>query len=197
MEIKEISINGYDLSENDYQVDDESLTLTNLADEFTLEIVTKIYPHKNKSLEGLYQSSGNFCTQCEAQGFSKITYFLDRPDVMGKYTTTIRADKSKYPVLLSNGNLIDSGDLDELEQNRHFAVWEDPFKKPAYLFALVAGDLEHVTDVFITASGKHVKLEIYTEKHNMDKCEHAMQSLKHAMRWDEERLVRNTIWIYT
>ena len=188
LELKEISINDYDLSENDYQLDDESLTLTNLADEFTLEIVTKIYPHKNKSLEGLYQSSGNFCTQCEAQGFRKITYFLDRPDVMGKYTTTIRADKSKYPVLLSNGNLIDSGDLDDAtEQNRHFAVWEDPFKKPAYLFALVAGDLEHVTDVFITASGKHVKLEIYTEEHNIDKCDHAMQSLKRAMKWDEER----------
>ena len=113
LELKEISINDYDLSEKDYQLDDESLTLTNLADEFTLEIVTKIYPHKNKSLEGLYQSSGNFCTQCEAQGFRKITYFLDRPDVMGKYTTTIHADKSKYPVLLSNGNLIDSGELDD------------------------------------------------------------------------------------
>jgi aminopeptidase N len=184
LELKEITINDYELTEKDYLLEDESLILTNLADEFTLEIVTKIYPQKNKSLEGLYQSSGNFCTQCEAQGFRKITYFLDRPDVMGKFITTIRADKSKYPVMLSNGNLIDKGDL---EDGKHFAVWEDPFKKPAYLFALVAGDLEHITDVFITASGKHVKLEIYTEAHNIDKCDHAMQSLKRAMQWDEER----------
>ncbi len=184
LELKEINLNGYALSENDYEIKDESMILSNLANEFTLEIVTKIYPQDNKSLEGLYQSSGNFCTQCEAQGFRKITYFLDRPDVMGKYTTTIRADKSKYPVLLSNGNLIENGDLDD---GKHFAVWQDPFKKPAYLFALVAGNLEHITDVYITSSGKHVNLEIYTEAHNIDKCDHAMQSLKRAMKWDEDR----------
>ena len=190
LELQKICVNDYELSENDYSIDDESLTLTNLADEFILKIVTKIYPQENKSLEGLYQSSGNFCTQCEAQGFRKITYFLDRPDVMGKFVTTIRADKEKYPVMLSNGNLIDSGDLDG---GKHFAVWEDPFKKPAYLFALVAGDLEHVTDNYTTASGKDVTLEIYTEAHNIDKCDHAMQSLKRAMQWDEERLDWNTI----
>ena len=184
LELQKISVNDYELSENDYTVNDESLTLTNLADEFTLKIITKIYPQKNKSLEGLYQSSGNFCTQCEAQGFRKITYFLDRPDVMGKFVTTIRANKDKYPVMLSNGNLIDSG---ELEDGKHFAVWEDPFKKPAYLFALVAGDLEHVTDSYTTTSGRDVKLEIYTEAHNIDKCDHAMQSLKRAMKWDEDR----------
>jgi len=187
LELQRISLNGYVLSDLDYELDDSHLVLGDLADEFTLEIVTKIYPQKNTSLEGLYQSSGNFCTQCEAQGFRKITYFLDRPDVMGKFTTTIRADKIKYPVMLSNGNLIEQGDLVEDGKGRHFAKWQDPFKKPAYLFALVAGDLEHVTDVFITASGKHVTLEIYTEAHNIDKCDHAMQSLKRAMQWDEER----------
>jgi len=182
--LEKIAINGYELSDADYEITEEGLTLKELANEFTLEIVTRIYPHKNTSLEGLYQSSGNFCTQCEAQGFRKITYFLDRPDVMGKYTTTIRADKQKYPVLLSNGNRIDAG---ELADGRHFAKWEDPFKKPSYLFALVAGDLEHVTDSFTTRSGKQVKLEIYTEAHNIDKCDHAMQSLKRAMQWDEAR----------
>ncbi|MEE9444588.1 MAG: aminopeptidase N [Cocleimonas sp.] len=184
LELEAIAINGYALNEGDYQLTDAGMTLSNLGDEFTLVITTKIYPHLNTSLDGLYQSSGNFCTQCEAQGFRKITYFLDRPDVMGKFTTTIKADKKKYPVLLSNGNLIDSCDLDE---GKHFAKWQDPFKKPAYLFALVAGDLEHVKDSYITASGKNIKLEIYTEAHNIDKCDHAMQSLKRAMKWDEDR----------
>jgi aminopeptidase N len=184
LELERIAINGYELGEDDYKLTDSGMTLSNLADEFTLVITTKIYPQKNTSLEGLYQSSGNFCTQCEAQGFRKITYFLDRPDVMGKFTTTIRGDKKTNPVMLSNGNLIDSGDL---VNGRHFAKWQDPFKKPAYLFALVAGDLEHVSDSYTTASGKDVKLEIYTEAHNIDKCDHAMQSLKRAMAWDEQR----------
>ena len=184
LELQKIAINGYELSEGDYEVSESGLILRNLADAFTLVITTKIYPQKNTSLEGLYQSSGNFCTQCEAQGFRKITYFLDRPDVMGKYTTMIRADKEKYPVLLSNGNKIDSGDLDK---GKHFAKWQDPFKKPSYLFALVAGDLQHVKDTYTTVSGKEVRLEIYTEAHNIDKCDHAMQSLKRAMQWDEER----------
>ena len=184
LELEHIAINGYELSETDYKLTDSGMTLLNLADEFTLVITTKIYPHLNTSLDGLYQSSGNFCTQCEAQGFRKITYFLDRPDVMGKFTTTIRGDKQSNPVMLSNGNLIDSGDLDN---GRHFAKWQDPFKKPAYLFALVAGDLEQVSDSYTTTSGKDVKLEIYTEAHNIDKCDHAMQSLKCAMKWDEER----------
>ncbi len=184
LELERIAINGYELEENDYQLSDTGLSLSHLADEFTLVITTRIYPQKNTSLEGLYQSSGNFCTQCEAQGFRKITYFLDRPDVMGKFTTLIRADKQKYPILLSNGNRIDQGDLDN---GKHFAKWQDPFKKPAYLFALVAGNLEHVTDTYTTASGKDVTLEIYTEAHNIDKCDHAMQSLKRAMQWDEER----------
>ena len=184
LELERIAINGYELEEKDYQLTDTGLSLSHLADEFTLVITTRIYPQKNTSLEGLYQSSGNFCTQCEAQGFRKITYFLDRPDVMGKFTTLIRADKKRYPVLLSNGNRIEQGELDH---GKHFAKWQDPFKKPAYLFALVAGDLEHVTDSYTTTSGKNVKLEIYTEAHNIDKCDHAMQSLKRAMQWDEER----------
>ena len=184
LELERIAINGYELDKDDYQLTDTGMTLSNLADEFTLVITTKIYPQKNTSLEGLYQSSGNFCTQCEAQGFRKITYFLDRPDVMGKFTTTIRADKKSNPVMLSNGNLIDSGDLDGA---RHFAKWQDPFDKPAYLFALVAGDLEHVSGSYTTVSGREVTLEIYTEAHNIDKCDHAMQSLKRAMKWDEER----------
>ncbi|HIO97391.1 MAG TPA: aminopeptidase N, partial [Leucothrix sp.] len=188
LELEGIAINGYELGEGDYTFTDGGMILSNLADEFTLVITTKIYPHLNTSLDGLYQSSGNFCTQCEAQGFRKITYFLDRPDVMGKFTTTIRADKKTNPVMLSNGNLIDSGDISSEGQNgRHFAKWQDPFKKPAYLFALVAGDLEHVTDSYTTASGKDVTLEIYTEAHNIDKCDHAMQSLKRAMAWDEQR----------
>ncbi|HIP94303.1 MAG TPA: aminopeptidase N, partial [Leucothrix sp.] len=141
LELERIAINGYELEEKDYQLTDTGLSLSHLADEFTLVITTRIYPQKNTSLEGLYQSSGNFCTQCEAQGFRKITYFLDRPDVMGKFTTLIRADKKKYPVLLSNGNRIEQGELDH---GKHFAKWQDPFKKPAYLFALVAGDLEYV-----------------------------------------------------
>ncbi len=184
LELERIAINGFELEERDYQLTDTGMVLSHLADEFTLVITTRIYPQKNTSLEGLYQSSGNFCTQCEAQGFRKITYFLDRPDVMGKFTTLIRADKTKYPVLLSNGNKIDEG---ELENGKHYAKWQDPFKKPAYLFALVAGDLEHVTDHYTTQSGKEVTLEIYTEAHNIDKCDHAMQSLKRAMQWDEER----------
>ena len=184
LELEKIAINGYELSENDYELSETSLILRNLADEFTLVITTRIYPQKNTSLEGLYQSSGNLCTQCEAQGFRKITYFLDRPDVMGKFTTTIRADREKYPVLLSNGNKIDAGELDK---GRHFAKWQDPFKKPAYLFALVAGDLQYVSDTYTTVSGKQVRLEIYTEAHNIEKCDHAMQSLKRAMQWDEER----------
>ena len=184
LELEKIAINGYDLTEKDYQLTDSGLTIRHLADEFTLVITTRIYPQKNTSLDGLYQSSGNFCTQCEAQGFRKITYFLDRPDVMGKFTTLIRADKEKYPVLLSNGNKIDQGDLDN---GKHFAKWQDPFKKPAYLFALVAGNLEHISDNYTTLSGKNVKLEIYTEAHNIDKCDHAMQSLKRAMKWDEDR----------
>ncbi len=184
LELLEIRLNGLPLQAGDYQVTDTGMSIPNVSALCTLEIVTRIYPQKNTSLEGLYQSSGNFCTQCEAQGFRKITYYPDRPDVMTVFTTQILADKQKYPVLLSNGNLTGSG---ELADGRHWARWEDPFHKPAYLFALVAGDLQHVESHYTTASGRDVTLRIYTEAHNIDKCEHAMQSLKRAMQWDEQR----------
>jgi len=153
------------------------------ADAFTLRITTRVYPEKNTALEGLYKSSGNFCTQCEAEGYRRITYYYDRPDVLAKFTTKVIGDKSKYPVLLSNGNLVESGDLDS---GKHFAVWEDPFPKPCYLFALVAGNLAHIEDSFTTCSGKKVQLRIYVEEHNINKCDYAMESLKASMKWDED-----------
>jgi len=179
----EIKLDGLVLSEAQYQKDDKSLTITDVPAEFELSVETFTKPQLNTSLEGLYQSSGNFCTQCEAEGFRKITYFLDRPDVMATYSTTIVADKDLYPVMLSNGNPVESG---ELENNQHWITWQDPFKKPAYLFALVAGDLACIKDSFTTMSGREIALEIYVEDHNKDKCDHAMRSLQNAMRWDEE-----------
>ncbi|CAJ2676558.1 unnamed protein product [Trifolium pratense] len=150
---------------------------------YDLEIVTEILPQKNTSLEGLYKSSGNFCTQCEAEGFRKITYYQDRPDIMAKYTVRIEADKALYPVLLSNGNLAGQGDL---EGGKHYAVWEDPFKKPCYLFALVAGQLASRDDTFTTRSGRKVSLRIWTPADDVPKTAHAMYSLKAAMKWDED-----------
>lgn len=178
-----VSLDGEVLSDKDYLVDEETLTLKDLPDRFKLQIETEINPQDNLSLEGLYFASNIFCTQCEAEGFRKITYFPDRPDVMTKYTTKIIADKKKNPVLLSNGNLIDKG---ELPDGKHWASWHDPFKKPAYLFALVAGDLKMIQDTFTTCSGREIDLRIYVEAENIDKCDHAMQSLKHAMLWDEQ-----------
>ncbi len=177
-----ITIDGETLAPGSYEVLDESLTINDPPAEFTLTIRTRINPKENTTLDGLYLSSGNFCTQCEAEGFRRITYYQDRPDVMTLFTTTIEGDKGKYPVLLSNGNLIDSG---ESGNGRHWAKWEDPFKKPCYLFALVAGDLQYIEDRFITLSGRDVILRIYVEGHNIDKCEHAMASLQRAMKWDE------------
>ena len=170
-----------------YELDtaNEQLTVYQLPNEpFTLSIDTQLYPQDNKSLMGLYASGGNLYTQCEPEGFRKITYYPDRPDVMSEFYTTIIADKARYPVLLSNGNKIDAGDL---EEGKHFAVWHDPFAKPSYLFALVAGDLTCTRDVFTTQSGREVALEFYTRAEDADKVDFAMQSLKHAMRWDESR----------
>ena len=188
-ELKLISVamNGAALSTNQYTQDDDTLTVSDVSDTFTLEIVNEIEPEKNTALEGLYRSSGNYCTQCEPEGFRKITYYLDRPDVMTKFTTRIEADKKSCPVLLSNGNCIDKGELDG---GRHYAVWEDPHKKPCYLFALVAGDLAHLHDTYRTKSGRDVDLYIYANHGNEDKCGHAMQSLKHSMKWDEEKYGR-------
>ncbi len=178
-----LRLNGRELDASEYSVDSESLTLASLPAEFELEVVTRINPAANTALEGLYTSGGNFCTQCEAEGFRKITYYPDRPDVMTVFTTTLVADKAKYPVLLSNGNPIERGDLDH---GRHFVTWQDPFRKPCYLFALVAGDLACVEDRFTTMSGREVLLQIYVQHGNEDKTAHAMNSLKKAMAWDEQ-----------
>lgn len=182
LELLSIRLDGLAVPANQYQLDSEHLTLQQVPERFELEVVTQLRPQDNTTLEGLYKSSGNFCTQCEAEGFRKITYFLDRPDVMAVYTTTLVADKNRYPVLLSNGNLINCGDLDD---GRHWATWHDPFKKPCYLFALVAGHLKRVEDSYRTRSGRPVTLHIYVEPENVDQCAHAMTSLQHAMAWDE------------
>ncbi len=184
LELKNISIDGRPLAQRAYRVDATSLTLHAPPARFSLEIVTIIKPQENTSLEGLYKSSTMFCTQCEAEGFRKITYYLDRPDVMARFTTQIIADRDRYPVLLSNGDRIGAG---ELPGNRHWAQWEDPYPKPAYLFAMVAGDLERYDARHVTASGRRIDLRMYVESGNLDKCEHAMVSLKQAMTWDEER----------
>ncbi|ULT68097.1 aminopeptidase N [Pseudomonas sp. BC42] len=183
LELLSVSLSDQLLSASDYQLDDSHLTLHPTSASFTLDTSVKIHPESNTALEGLYKSSGMFCTQCEAEGFRKITYYLDRPDVMSKFTTTVVAEQHRYPVLLSNGNPIASGPG---EDGRHWATWEDPFMKPAYLFALVAGDLWCVEDSFRTQSGRDVALRIYVEPENIDKCQHAMNSLKKSMRWDEE-----------
>ncbi|QBQ55993.1 aminopeptidase N [Nitrosococcus wardiae] len=183
LELLSIQLDGQVLDKKDYQQNPESLTLFQVPERFTLEIETRIYPQDNTTLSGLYTSGGNFCTQCEAEGFRRITYFLDRPDVMARYTTTIVADKKKYPVLLSNGNLVAQGEEDN---GHHFAKWQDPFPKPSYLFALVAGDLARIEDEFVTRSGRKVALHMYVQSHNRDKREHAMASLKRAMAWDEQ-----------
>lgn len=183
LELISIKLDGAELAVDRYEIDVESLTIAELPDVFELQIQTVIKPQLNTSLEGLYKSSGNFCTQCEAEGFRKITYYYDRSDVMALFTTTIEAEKAKYPVLLSNGNPVASGELDN---GRHWLTWQDPFKKPCYLFALVAGQLECIADTFTTMSGREVKLEIYVESHNIDKCGHAMASLQRSMQWDEE-----------
>jgi aminopeptidase N len=184
MELVSLSLDGAVLTADAYVVDHAGLTVPDMPEAFELSVVTKIAPAANTKLEGLYQSSGIFCTQCEAQGFRRITYFPDRPDVMTTYRVTIRAEKAACPVLLSNGNLVEAGDLPD---GRHFAVWDDPFPKPSYLFALVAGDLRWLEDEFTTRSGRAVALRIYTDPGNEDRCGHAMASLRRAMRWDEEK----------
>ncbi|UMZ14740.1 aminopeptidase N [Pseudomonas sp. MPFS] len=183
LELLSVSLSDQLLEAGDYQLDDSYLTLHPASASFTVDTSVRIHPESNTALEGLYKSSGMFCTQCEAEGFRKITYYLDRPDVMSKFTTTVVAEQHRYPVLLSNGNPIASGPG---EDGRHWATWEDPFMKPAYLFALVAGDLWCVEDSFCTMSGRDVALRIYVEPENIDKCQHAMNSLKKSMRWDEQ-----------
>ena len=183
MELLGVKLDDTDLTADQYQLAADSLTLQPRSDAFTVDTSVRIHPETNTALEGLYKSTGMFCTQCEAEGFRKITYYLDRPDVMSRFTTTLIADQQQYPILLSNGNPVGNGPQ---EDGRHWATWEDPFKKPAYLFALVAGDLWCVEDSFTTMSGRDVALRIYVEPENIDKCAHAMTSLKKSMRWDEE-----------
>ena len=189
--LEELRLDERVLEASDFSAEEGSLRIPKLrsltsggADRFTLYCRTRIEPQNNTALEGLYKSRKMFCTQCEAEGFRRITYYLDRPDVMSKFTTTIRAERDRYPVLLSNGNCVAEGDCDD--PARHWRSWEDPFPKPSYLFALVAGDLVSLDDSFTTASGREVQFRIFVEPKDLDKCDHAMVSLKKAMRWDEE-----------
>ena len=183
-----LKIDGVEAARESYAASPERLTIAQPPNKpFTLEIETKVDPSANTQLSGLYRSSGTYCTQCEAEGFRRITYFPDRPDVMAVYTTRIEADKAEAPMLLANGNLTESG---ELPGGRHFAVWHDPHPKPSYLFALVGGDLAHIEDKFRTASGRDVTLRIYVEHGKEDRCGYAMDALKRSMRWDEEAFGR-------
>jgi aminopeptidase N len=183
MELLSIAVDGEALEPRDYQVGPESLVIHAVPEQCRVETRVLIRPQDNTSLEGLYKSRTMFCTQCEAEGFRKISYYLDRPDVMSVFTVTVEADGERYPVLLSNGNLVEAR---ELPGGRHRAMWHDPFPKPCYLFALVAGDLSFIEDTFRTCSGRDVTLRIYVEEKDLGKCDHAMTSLKHAMRWDED-----------
>ncbi|MFT4908747.1 MAG: aminopeptidase N [Oleispira sp.] len=187
LELLAITLDGVRLNADQYLLDDESLTINNVSDAFVLEISNRIEPQNNTALEGLYKSGGMFCTQCEAEGFRRITYYLDRPDVMSIFTTEVIADKAKYPTLLSNGNAVAQR---ELEAGRHSVSWHDPHRKPCYLFALVAGDLMVKEDSFTTMSGREVELKIFVEPQNIDKTDYAMDALKRSMAWDEEKYGR-------
>lgn len=183
--LQDVLVDGVSLTDEEYILADDLLTIKNVPeDTFILEIVTKVFPQNNKSLMGLYQSNGNLFTQCEPEGFREITYYFDRPDVMSKFSTTIVADKEAFPVLLSNGNKVGEG---VVNHKRHWVKWVDPYRKPSYLFALVAGKLTLTEDQFVTRSGKKVAIHFYTEKQDASKVDFAIQSLKHAMRWDETR----------
>ncbi|MEM7219095.1 MAG: aminopeptidase N [Pseudomonadota bacterium] len=182
LDLRSISIDGRALGDNEYRVDGAGLSVFDAPESFVLQTEVQIEPEKNTALEGLYKSGGMYCTQCEAEGFRCITYYLDQPDVLSRFTTTVEADAHAYPVLLANGNLIDEIESD----GRRRVTWEDPFPKPSYLFALVAGDLAVKRDQFVTMSGRTVRLEIYSEPHNIDQCDYAMGALQRSMRWDEE-----------
>ena len=181
--LKAVAIDGRELTNNEYSVDAASLTLLEVPDECEISITTEICPEENTALEGLYKSSGMYCTQCEAEGFRNITYYLDQPDVLSEFTTSIVADDGRYPTLLANGNKIAD---ERTADGRRRVVWHDPFPKPSYLFALVAGDLAMLEDSFVTASGRTVALQIFSEPHNIGQCDYAMDALKRSMRWDEE-----------
>lgn len=183
LELQSIRLNGQQLTEKDYQLDSEQLVIAQAPDQAVIETVVKIHPETNTMLEGLYQASSDlFVTQNEPEGFRKISFYPDRPDVLSVFTTRVEADK-KYPVLLANGNLLETGEAGE---GRHYAIWEDPTKKPSYLFACVIGDLAVMKDSYVTSEGRNVALEIYAEEKDIPKCKIAMEALKHSMRWDEE-----------
>jgi len=178
-----VAIDGVILPSHGYQVSGHTLTISTNKKFFTLTIITEVNPKENTSLEGLFKSGDAFCTQCEAEGFRRISYYLDRPDVMATFTTKVIADKTLYPYLLSNGNKVEQGDL---ANNQHYVTWHDPFPKPCYLFALVAGDFDLMTDNYLTATGREVRLEIFVDQGNLHRAEHAMVSLKKSMQWDEQ-----------
>ena len=183
LELLSVHLDGEELSKQDYALGDNTLTLAQAPDQFTLATKVAINPEANTALMGLYISNGMFCTQCEAEGFRRITYFPDRPDVLSTYDVRIEADVAQFPVLLANGNPVESGLMDD---GRHFACWSDPHPKPCYLFALVAGDLAHKQDRFTTQSGRDIALKIFVQSHNMDKVDYALDALKRSMQWDEE-----------
>jgi aminopeptidase N len=183
LKLLHVRLNDQLLTDMEYLLDEESLSIPDVPGEFVLETLVEINPEENTALEGLYRASNIYCTQCEPQGFRKITFFPDRPDVMARYTTTLVGDLASTPVLLANGNMVDSGTLDA---GRHFATFEDPFPKPSYLFAMVAGRLTAIEDSFVTMSKRKISLQIFVEERNRYKCDHAMAALKNAMRWDEK-----------
>ncbi|WP_334151149.1 M1 family aminopeptidase, partial [Hyphomicrobium sp.] len=188
LDLAHIAIDGKSLAPDRYTIDETSLTIAKVpARAFTLELATRINPDANKALQGLYRSRGVFCTQCEAEGFRRITFFPDRPDVLATYTCRIEADAATVPVLLANGNPVGRG---KLAHGRHFAVWHDPHPKPSYLFALVGGDLAPISSTFTTASGRKVDLKIYVEHGKEPRAAWAMDALKRSMRWDEKRFGR-------
>ena len=187
IKLQEVMMDGLILDTSSYDLEGSVLSVYQCLDTFELTTECLIQPQLNTSLEGLYKSGGMYCTQCEAEGFRNITYYLDRPDALSIFTTRISADKTTYPILLANGNPLEHGDLDNGE---HFAVWHDPFPKPAYLFAMVAGDLVRQDDLFTTQSGRQVDLQIFVEAHNSHKCGHALSALKRSMLWDEQKYGR-------
>ncbi|HAF45548.1 MAG TPA: aminopeptidase N, partial [Gallionellaceae bacterium] len=184
LELLGVKLDGKELSKDRYRLSPEQFTLPDAPDTFRLETQSRIHPDTNTRLSGLYRSANGYFTQCEAQGFRRITWFQDRPDVMARYTVTLHADKAALPQLLANGNPVGSGDE---AGGRHWAKWQDPFPKPCYLFAVVAAKLDVLSDSYRTLSGREVKLAIYVEHGKLDQCAHAMAALKKAMQWDEQR----------
>ena len=189
LELESVALDDRVLGSGEYSVDDEHLTIAGVPDRFTLETVVRIQPRRNTKLMGLYASKDGYFTQCEAEGFRRITFFIDRPDVMARYTTTIHADKARFPFLLSNGNPVAAGDEPGgagAACARHWVKWQDPFPKPSYLFAMVAAKLDKLEDAFVTMSGRSVQLSIFVEPGKLDQCGFAMQALKKSIKWDEE-----------